>query len=148
MPNHFHLLIGEKIEGGISRFMQKLSIGYTMYFNKLRERSGALFQGKFKATHADNDRYLKYLISYIHLNPVKLIDPQWKENGIANRKKAEEYLAHYSVSSYLDYIGIQRSENRIISKDVLPEYFNSENNFKNTITDWLGYHESIQDRIL
>ena len=138
MPNHFHLLIREKIEGGVSRFMQKLSIGYTMYFNKLHERNGVLFQGKFKATHANNDRYLKYLISYIHLNPVKLIDPQWKENGISDRKKAEEYLTRYSGSSYLDYLGIHRPENAIISKDALPDYFNSEKNFKNTVTDWLS----------
>ncbi|OGN12866.1 MAG: hypothetical protein A3C71_01035 [Candidatus Yanofskybacteria bacterium RIFCSPHIGHO2_02_FULL_43_15c] len=139
MPNHFHLLIGEKIEGGISRFMQKLSIGYTMYFNKLRERSGALFQGKFKATHADNDRYLKYLISYIHLNPVKLIDPEWKENGISDKEKAEEYLTRFGESSYLDYLGVRRPESAILSKDNFPKYFNSGNDFKNMVIDWLDY---------
>ena len=63
MPNHFHLLVQEKEEGGISRFMQKVTTGYTMYFNERHGRSGGLFQGRFKATHANNDRYLKYLIS-------------------------------------------------------------------------------------
>jgi len=82
MSNHFHLLIYEKTEGGISKFMQKVTTAYTMYFNKSKQRTGALFQGKFKAKHASiNDNYLKYLVAYIHLNPIKLIDAQWKENG-------------------------------------------------------------------
>src|SRR3989338_5492140 len=65
MPNHFHLILKEIDEGGISKFMQKIITGYTMYFNKNYERSGALFQGKFKSEHAKNDRYLKYLIAYL-----------------------------------------------------------------------------------
>ncbi len=63
MPNHFHLLVREQADGNISHFMQKLMTAYTMYFNTRHERSGALFQGKFKSTHAGEDRYLKYLIS-------------------------------------------------------------------------------------
>src|SRR3989338_5254383 len=49
MSNHFHLLLHEKEEGGISIFMQKLITAYTMYFNKKYERTGALFAGRFKA---------------------------------------------------------------------------------------------------
>lgn len=63
MPNHFHLLLYEKNEGGISKFMQKLQTAYTMYFNKKNERSGALFQGTYKLSLADTDNYLKYLIA-------------------------------------------------------------------------------------
>ncbi|MEI6528476.1 MAG: transposase, partial [bacterium] len=68
MPNHFHLLVKEKENGGIVKFMQRLQTGYTMYFNKKNERSGSLFQGTFKAEHLAGDNYLKYLFSYIHLN--------------------------------------------------------------------------------
>ena len=92
MPNHFHLLVRERSNDGISRFMQKLTTGYTMYFNTRRERTGSLFHGKFKAEHAKDNRYLKYLISYIHLNPVKLIESKWKETGITKRKRAEMFL--------------------------------------------------------
>jgi putative transposase len=138
MPNHFHLLIREKEDGGISRFMQKLITGYTMYFNKRHERTGALFQGKFQATHADEDTYLKYLVSYIHLNPVKLIEPKWKENGIANRKKSEKYLEGYPYSSYLDYIGQNRIEKNIIQTDSLPEYFETPKDFKTHVREWLS----------
>ena len=65
MPNHFHILIREKIKGGISLFMQKLQTAYTMYFNKKHERNGSLFQGTFKAEHITKDTYLKYLFAYI-----------------------------------------------------------------------------------
>jgi putative transposase len=69
MPNHFHLLIREVSDGGISKFMEKLATGYSAYFNKLNNRKGVLFQNRFRAEHVDNDEYLKYLYAYIHLNP-------------------------------------------------------------------------------
>lgn len=144
MPNHVHLLVREKNEGGTSRFMQKLATGYTMYFNTRYERTGALFQGVFKSSHVTNDRYLKYLISYIHLNPVKLIEPKWKETGIKNRKAAEEYLEGYRYSSYLDYLGSKRKENVIIDTSVLPEYFESPSDFKTSVTEWLSFPEPLQ----
>ncbi|MEK7114010.1 MAG: transposase [Patescibacteria group bacterium] len=139
MPNHFHLLIRELEDGGISKFMQKLTTGYTMYFNKRHDRNGSLFQGRFKATHVEDDRYMRYLISYIHLNPVKLIDPKWKETGIANRMHAEKYLETYTYSSYLDYLGKKRLEEMILSRKALPEYFSSGSDFKNFVTEWLTY---------
>lgn len=139
MPNHFHLLIRELEEGGISKFMQKITTGYTMYFNKKNERSGALFQGKFKATHVADDRYLRYLISYIHLNPIKLIEPKWKETGIMDKAHAEKYLETYMPSSYLDYLGKRRPEGMLLTREALPEYFSSGTDFKTFVTEWLTY---------
>lgn len=139
MPNHFHLLVREKINRGISLFMQKLLTGYTMYFNKKNNRTGRLFESKFKAKHADKDEYLKYLFSYIHLNPVKLIDPNWKENSINNIHKAKNYLDEYRYSSYLDYVQSKsnRKEAIIISKEFFPDYFSETNSFNDTIDTWL-----------
>ena len=137
MPNHFHLLVREKEEGGISRFMQKLSTGYTMYFNKKYERSGTLLQGKFKSSHAGEDRYLRYLISYIHLNPVKLIEPKWKEIGIRDKKKASDFLEEYNYSSFLDFCKQERAEAAIITPGALPDYFDSPADFKQSLTEWL-----------
>lgn len=138
MPNHFHLLVREKTDNGISKFMQKLTTGYTMYFNKQYERTGGLFQGSFKSTHADNDPYLSYLISYIHLNPVKLIDPKWKESGIKDRGRAENFLRDYQFSSYKDYLEGGRVEEKIINKTALPEYFQTPKEFQNIVTEWLS----------
>lgn len=141
MPNHFHILLREKREGGVSLFMQKLTTAYTMYFNTRHERAGNLFQGVFKAKHADNDQYLKYLIAYIHLNPVKIIDPTWKDKGISDRGKAQEYLEKYEHSSYLDYLGIQRRQNSVIARGALPEYFSAPTSFRESVKEWLSFSE-------
>jgi putative transposase len=137
MPNHFHLVLRECKENGISNFLQKVTTGYTMYFNKKNDRNGALFQGKFKATHVSKDRYLSYLISYIHLNPVKLIEPRWKETGIFDKEKAENYLQYYPYSSFIDYVGNQRPLAQILNKDALPQYFITPKDFVDFVTVWL-----------
>lgn len=66
--NHFHLLLRQVHEDGISKFMQKVGTGYTNYFNERQKRSGALFQGRFKAKHVDSNDYLLRLFAYINLN--------------------------------------------------------------------------------
>lgn len=139
MPNHFHLLVKETSEGGVTKFMSKLSTAYSMFFNKKNNRTGSLFEGKFKASHVDNDNYLKYLFSYIHLNPVKIIEPKWKETGITDKKRAEQYLKNYKYSSYLDYLGESRPEGIILDKKSFPEYFFSFVDFGDFINDWLNF---------
>lgn len=140
MPNHFHILVHERSEGGISVFMQKLTTAYSMFFNRKYTRTGSLFGGTFKATHVDTDEYLKYLFSYVHLNPVKLIDNKWKENGIKDRDKAKKYLREYVSSSYLDYIGVSREENVILSHDSFPDYFSDIIDFDDFIDEWLIFN--------
>ncbi len=145
MDNHFHLLVREKQENGISFFMQKLLTAYSMYFNKKYKRTGGLFEGTFKATHVNNDVYLKYLFAYIHLNPVKIIDPKWKENGITDRGMAKQYLAEYKYSSYLDYMGTKRIEGKILNKVAFPDYFADFKDFSQFIDEWLSFNESVKD---
>ncbi|MCX6702076.1 MAG: transposase [Candidatus Zambryskibacteria bacterium] len=139
MPNHFHLLLHEKIDNGISRFLEKLSTAYSMYFNKKYDRTGKLFEGRFKANHTDNDEYLKYLFSYIHLNPIKMIDSKWKENGVVDRNGAKKYLEQYNYSSYFDYIGRKRVENAILNKKDFPDYFADIKEFQLFIDEWLSF---------
>jgi putative transposase len=141
MSNHFHILVKEKTDKGISKFMQKLLTAYTMYFNKKYERVGPLFCGKFQAQHADSDEYLKYLYSYIHLNPLKIFQSSWKDIGINNTKKAESFLCNYKYSSYIDYIGTKRGENNILDNKVFPEYFESCDFYK-TVEDAMEYYNT------
>ncbi len=141
MPNHFHLIINEKEDGGASKFMQKLITGYTMYFNKTYERSGALFQGRFKVEHADNDNYLSYLIAYIHLNPAKLIEPTWKETGIKDKNQVEKFLDNYRYSSYYDYSGNKRVESKIVNMSALPIYDELPKDFRSSVSQWLNKSE-------
>ena len=137
MPNHFHLLLRQHLDGGISSFMQKLSTGYTMYFNLLHDRSGALFQGKFKSSRASDDNYLKYLTAYNHLNPLKLFDPNWKERKTFSKKGAWEHLEHYRHSSCPDYLGVTRPENKILDTGALPLYFESPAAWKKDLVEWI-----------
>lgn len=141
MPNHFHILITQNEKGDISKFMQKVSTAYVMYYNQKYERAGGLFEGKFKAEHLDSDTYLKYIFSYIHLNSIKLIDKDWKEKGIRNKKEALDYLSHYEYSSYVDYMGSERIQNKILDKKVFPDYFPTEKEFSKEIFDWISFKE-------
>ena len=105
MPNHYHLLVKQVDEGGITDFMRKVGTGYTNYFNKKRDRVGSLFQGKFKARHVTDNAHLLYLPLYIHLNPLDLTMPEWRDKVLKNSQQALRYLETYRWSSHLDYLG-------------------------------------------
>jgi len=139
MPNHLHILIAPKEEGGVSKFMQKLTTAYVMYYNQKYERTGGLFEGKFKSQHLDSDRYLKYIFSYIHLNPVKLIESKWKETGLKNKNRALIFLKGYAFSSYFDYKGGNREQSLIVNKTAFPNYFPTQKHFDAEILDWINY---------
>lgn len=122
MPNHFHLLIEEIKDGGISRFMHKLGVGYTGYFDKKYERVGGLFQGAFKAAQITNELYLKYLLIYINIvNPGQLIEPKLKEKGIKNIDKIMRFAKEYMWSTNQEYLGKRNSI--IIEKGIMGEFF-------------------------
>lgn len=147
MPNHFHLYItisrdvrkqGFR-ENGITEFMHKLLTSYSKYFNKKYKRTGSLFESKFKAVHIEKDTQAKYLFSYIHLNPVKLVDSKWKEEGIKDWKKVKAFLDNYKWSSYLDYKKVVRPENQILNLKDFPRYFRNIKDFDAEIKEWLSF---------
>jgi putative transposase len=131
MPNHFHIILishrsdlGEMDYNPITEFMRKVSTAYVMYFNKKYSKTGSLFEGKFKSKHIGDENYFNYIFSYIHLNPIKLIQPNWKEKGILNKSKAEDFLEKYKYSSFQDYFGLKRKQDNIIDHNSIPEYLN------------------------
>lgn len=129
MPNHFHIVLishrsdlWEKGINPITEFMRKLSTAYVMYFNKKYGRSGSLFEGKFKSRHIGEENYFNYIFSYVHLNPIKLIQKDWKEKGIIDKNKAKDFLEKYEYSSFQDYFGKKRKQECVIEKSSIPEY--------------------------
>ena len=87
-PNHYHFILTPLIEHGIEKFMHKIGIGHTNYFNEKYKRSGALFQGTYKAIHIDSNEYLLHLSAYVNLNNQihqlgnlvpKLVKSSWEE---------------------------------------------------------------------
>ena len=110
MPNHFHLLIEEIKEGGISRFMHKLGIGTTEYFNHKYHRVGGLYQGTFKAALIDSEEYLKNILVYINvINPGQLIEPNLKEEGIKDIEGLMKFTEEYQWSTNLEYLNKRKS---------------------------------------
>ena len=67
-PNHYHFILEPIIESGIEKFMHRLGTGYTKYFNAKYQRTGVLFQGRFKASHIDSNEYLLHVSAYVNLN--------------------------------------------------------------------------------
>ncbi len=103
MPNHYHMIVEQLSDNGISKFLQKSMTGYTMFFNTRHERSGVLFQGKTKSRLVDSDKYLMWLKSYLALNPLDLCESGWKEKGVKNEKLSCEFLEKYPWRSDFDY---------------------------------------------
>jgi putative transposase len=137
MDNHFHILLKQTVDGGVTSFMQKISTAYAMYFNKKYNRTGGLFEGAFKSQHADNDIYLKYLYAYIHLNPAKMVDPTWKQAVVQKRKDAIDFIKQYPYSSFHDYCGIGREEKALLSPHEFPFYFKNTRDFTESILSWI-----------
>lgn len=141
MPNHVHILIKQTIDGGISKYTQKLFTAYAMYFNKKYKRTGGLFEGVFKSKHVTNDTYLQYLYAYIHLNPLKIIDPSWKEHIQQGKKINQNFMFQYQFSSILDYLEQERPENNILNKSDFPFYFKDTREFTKNILSWFHHKD-------
>lgn len=68
LPNHFHIILEQLVQDGISEFMKRLQGGYTLYFNEKYNRSGSLYQGTFKRIHIKSEEYFQYLFAYVNEN--------------------------------------------------------------------------------
>lgn len=126
MPNHYHVLIKQIKDGGISEFMHKIDTSYTKYFNLNQKRTGRLFEYTFKAKHIPTDEILLHVHRYIHLNPLII-------NLVSN-------VNDWEWSSYVDYVG--KRQGTICSKEEILGFFSQrENNrsYKEWILDQKDY---------
>ena len=113
MPNHFHLQILEKTEGGISKYMQRVLTAYTKYFNVKHQKSGHLLQGSYKSVLMENDLQLMHTSAYIHKNSREL----------TNWKKKED---KYPWSSFQDYVSLNRFGKLLSTGIILDRYDNNK----------------------
>ena len=140
MPNHYHFIIEQLIEYGISLFMGRLSNSFTRFFNCRHDRSGRLFENPFQAIQINDERYLTHLMRYIHLNPLSIYKPNWKLDGVNDWKDANAFLVHYPWSSYSDYLNTQRFS--FLTKDFL------STNFRDSAEIRRFHHEYATKEIL
>jgi len=143
MPNHSHNLVQEKIDRGVSVFSKKVFGGHTKYMNEKYQRSGVLFQGRSKIIRVERDSHFFYLPFYILANPIKLIEPHWKERGIKNTRKAIDFLENYRWSSFLDIIGKENFP-FLINKNLFYEIFQTNKvKFKKDFIEWLNNYTGV-----
>jgi len=123
LPNHYHLLLYEKVDGGILEFTKRLGNAYTKYFNiKNNGRSGYVFQNRAKIIPIADERQFLYIPFYIDINPLDLVFPDRKNFSIRDNKKAIDFLKTYKWSSYADYFG-NGIRGMILNKDLFYEQF-------------------------
>lgn len=134
-PNHYHLILEQLVDGGISELMKRIG-GYTWYFNNKYERSGTLFQGKFKAAHIDSNEYLLHVSAYTNLN-----DRVHQLDGGPTATLIE------SRSSWGEYTDL--SINGICEKEIILEQFKNMSEYKEFALSSLGSimqrREELQD---
>ncbi len=114
MENHFHLLVHTK-EANLSRAIQWLGVSYSVWFNRRHQRSGHLFQGRFKNFLIENDRYFTAMCLYIHGNPLRA--------GVVKR------LSDYRWSSYQAYADKKHEVSWLTTELVLGMYGGSRKRF-------------------
>ena len=137
MKDHYHLLLSERVENGISLFLRKLNVGYANYVNQRYERKGTLYRGRTKKILIGNEAHFLYILHYLHLNPLDYLQgaDRWRlrsKSGIRNVDDALEYLGSYRWSSYLDYIGMKNFPSILTTslfKNALGDYRESLNEY-------------------
>lgn len=149
MKDHYHLLLSERIDGGISLFLRKVNVGYANYVNERYERKGTLFQSRTKKILVESQSHFLYILHYLHFNPLDYLpgSEKWRlrsKSGIRNVADALKYLDSYRWSSYLDYIGKKNFPSVLTTslfKDVLGDY-------RNSLTEYLHDAEFDSDMTL
>jgi REP element-mobilizing transposase RayT len=110
-PSHYHFIMQQKSDGGISEFMKRLGGGYTKYFNIKYKRSGVLFQGVFKSKHIDSNEYILRASAYVNLN-----------------NRVHRLGRETSKSSWQEYIG--NLKQHICNTDIVLKQFNNRKEYR------------------
>ena len=135
MPTHFHFLIEQKVENGISSFIGTVLNSFVQYLNRRDAMRGPLFLPNFKAVHILSDAQLKHTSRYIHLNPAS--------SGIV---KSVEKLGNYPWSSYGEYIsGALKKVSKVCDiSDILSLFDNDSERYIRFLKARSGYQRSLE----
>lgn len=127
MPNHFHLLLRQEDDGGISKYLADFQNSFTKYFDAKHKRSGALFDRQFKAVHVESENQLLHLTRYIHLNPYS--------SGIVTK----DQITHYPYSSLPEYLsGSYQLSNPSIVLDI------NSRRYESFVLDHADYQQQLE----
>ena len=132
MPNHFHMIIKQTREGGVTQFLQNVANSYVRYFDTKYHREGPLYQGRFKSIHIESDEQLLHVVRYVHLNPYT-----------SYIVKDLEKLLLYQYSSLPVFLNTQT--NPFISLQQIRSYFKRVDDFKQFTLDQGDYQRKLSD---
>lgn len=130
MPNHIHFLLKQLKQGGISKFMAKITTAFSHYFNAKNKRAGHLFQGNFGAVRIETEEQLLHVSRYIHLNPVTSYLIEFED------------LENYQYSSYPEYIGTRKGFCN--TQDVMG-HFKGPESYKKFVEDQVDYARELEN---
>ncbi len=124
-PNHFHFVLEQKVDNGISKFMQRMG-GYTSYFNKKYKRNGSLFANVFKAVHVSDNTQLLHLSVYVNLN---------NQLGSLAPKLSKSSWREYVEECVVENLNLNKGnkikkEEGICKKDIVLNQFGSKEKYK------------------
>jgi REP element-mobilizing transposase RayT len=107
MPNHYHFVLRQESEKQISAFVQAIFNSYTKAFNKMYQRTGTLFEERFRAIAIEKFDYLLHLCRYVHRNPL--------EAGLVT------HPAQWQYSNYLEWM--RQRNGTLVDKEFVQEHF-------------------------
>lgn len=136
MKNHYHLLLSERVEDGLTKFLRRLNVGYANYFNEQHKREGTLFQGRTKKVLIKSDRHFLHILNYIHFNPLDYHDfaKDWRDGSVKGSARALKALSEYRWSSYLDYMG-QKNFPSVLTTELFADV---SGNYKKKVAEYLS----------
>ena len=129
MPNHYHFLLKQLSDNGISRFISNVQNSFAKFYNLKNDRNGALFQNSFKAKRAETEEQFLHISRYIHLNPVTSYLIEFKD------------LATYSYTSFPYYIN--QGHSLIANTKVILDLVGSKENYIQFVSDQVEYQREL-----
>ncbi|MBI4426013.1 MAG: transposase [Candidatus Kerfeldbacteria bacterium] len=136
LTTHFHMILEQCVENGISRFMHKLLMGYAKYFNTRYSRTGPLFERPFRAKPIGTAAHFEHLPRYVHLNALDVLGVPWRGETGVDWGKAWPALLDYPWSSHRFYSGFSQEMN-IVDEAAVQEIFPDVlSDYENYIKSW------------
>ncbi len=136
MDNHYHLVLEQLVDNGISRFMQRLGNGFTKYHNKRSDRKGVVFEARYKSIAIQTEAQFLHITRYVHLNPYDKCDYAWRHGEARSREEAKSVLLSYPWSSYRHYKGLE--VNPAVDASPVLACFNDSADYENFVLSWIN----------
>lgn len=133
LQNHFHLILRETQEGGVTRFMRKLGTGMANHFNSKYSEKGGLFQGAFRLKTITEDSYLRYVAVYVMVKNTFELAPGGLAKAISSFEEVWKWAIQYPYSSLGHYAGV--FETPILLHPFLKELFPRPSELKSFAKD-------------